>query len=515
MNSNKFHIYAKSIVIALTIFLANQAHSSEIRIDLSNQIKSETSSQVVDASKKAELGMQWLKAANELEIFNFLDLYEFEINSYKYENNSLTVNIRATINPEKSNYIIEKFRFINNFSIRQIQDKRLSINSTDSNPRGYNGLLTRSLSYLVDLSIFNNQVATVLKNDKGDSIASQNISESDLKSLTSNWYNIASNANAKEQNFFESKLIFKISKQDALKIKTIKIEKTKASANEKSLVAIANRWISDLSPISILESLLATNPLASYEIARDSSIVNLLAQYEELRKTADSRTSAPHLALESIFYYITAKFNIADNVFSYLLYQNTKNPAAQAFVADHISEFTVQNFDEITSKRKKFSPHSGVTQTASCEKYVPRNHPFATPNTFLTKNERIVYFMMNKLAMKNDVSVLADPNKSIRVIVGSIETLTNDGGIIGDAGINKNQNPVVYTKTAKSIVINPEKIAAKTVTVRIVGTYENNTKVSFSNRTGGKRTVDAPDISVICMEPLYTDFELMDASLNK
>jgi hypothetical protein len=183
------------------------------------------------------------------------------------------------------------------------------------------------------------------------------------------------------------------------------------------------------------------------------------------------------------------------------------------FFVFHI--FEINKLTQFVDKKKNYKFQYGGASKTGCDAFIPDNYQYNNPSSVFGVNPtKEVNALMSQLGMINDSTVSGAPDGKIRVISGKISALTNDGGIIYNNSQYGDAKPIKYTLTNKSKTINQADIKLDSVLVRIVGTYNQNTKIQLRNNVGGSRNVDAINLDVLCIEPLASDQDLMKILFN-
>jgi hypothetical protein len=233
----------------------------------------------------------------------------------------------------------------------------------------------------------------------------------------------------------------------------------------------------------------------------------MVKEYLQYQKnlTSNGRKSLYIYAL-----YAITKAYVADNVIVFSILQNSTDQLLLGFAIDHSSLFRLEIIAEIIDGKRQFAAKSGETGLDGCARFIPEGYQYSGNNSsFNPVSDNNVNTVLNQMGLLNNTVTLSEPDKKTRVIVGRIESLTGEGGIIRNNGKYQDDQPVVYTRTSKTVVISPEKISVGNTMIRIIGTYDKNSKIKLSNRLGSTRIIDAANISVVCMEPLYNDADLV------
>jgi hypothetical protein len=489
-----------------------QPNGSELKIDLSRQIASEASGLAGVASEKKALGLKWLDASRELDNFKIFNQYDFEIKSFRYAGENLFVSYSARLNKEKARASSEKIKFIQEFAVSILHDKKTSVANHAPNKNNVKDMAKGIAAWSIGGSVGSNSVAIYFLDENGKEVAKQEAPISDIQKLIRNWASLLDNAEP-YGIYIDFESTAKITRQDAAKIKSIKIDNFHKMA-DGTVDSLGRKWATRININPLLASLNSNDPINSYEVARDGMMLELINNFREFipyqrHYTASKDTKTlNHLYLWHA--YAIARAYVADSIVAFSILQNSTDPLLLAFAADHSSMFDIEILASIIDGKRHFSAKSGSSNTNGCENYIPKDYQYAQNGSMSNPSgNNNVNLFLSQMGLLNNTAILGEPDKKTRVIVGAIESLTSDGGIIRNTGKNQDEKPIVYTRSSKSVVINPEKISVGTAMIRIVGTYEKNSKVQLSNRLGGSRIVDAADISVVCMEPLYNDTDLL------
>lgn len=190
------------------------------------------------------------------------------------------------------------------------------------------------------------------------------------------------------------------------------------------------------------------------------------------------------------------------------LVENGKSKNSYAVVNDFITIFSAENINNVADGSYRAKYNSDVE--IGCQQYITKDFKFDNPaKGFGFDGGNEVNAMMNQMGMANNSVVLGSPDQKTRVITGFISSLTENGGIISNGNTMKDANPIQFTKNAKTVVFNPEKVTVGQSLVRIVGTYDQNSKIKLTNGLGGTKIVDAANINVTCIEGMQSSDDMM------
>lgn len=494
------------MAIVASSFLIFNAHSADFKIDLSETISKEASTKIVDGAEKKKITIEIFRLRSLLDEFIVSGkLINPNIESTAYANGSLTIKFKLNLEKTELENLFKILREVPEIDINTLADLKSKIKKVKS--ENFVGVDSNS-SIKIPLSTFvmndvvhignNNTYRITLLSDSGEVIKSSD-------------YNVGS------MNFEAAKFIFadnkeqtvnmNITAQEASKIKSIKI---KRFANSKdTLLGQLFIYESLIKPsqLKLILSSQSSEPELAFDMAREGlllSFKNLVIMQSFLAREKHGFLPNVNLSLGvAIILSRAAEITALQS-----LAENGKFNESYAFINDFVPKLSDNNISDVANQRYQVKYKSDIE--LGCQKYIPKDFKFDNPSkAFGIDSGNEVNSMMNQLGMANNSVVLGSPDRKTRVITGFISSLTENGGIISNGNTMKDANPIQFTKSAKTVVFNPEKVTVGQSLVRIVGTYDQNSKIKLTNGFGGTKIVDAANINVTCIEGMQSSDEMM------
>ena len=491
------------LIIYITfIFFSNYAFSQEFKVDLSNQIKKSVENKVIDASEKKKAGLLFYRLASEIDNLDVNDLLEMKINSVEYLSGRLTVNYSMLMKESASQLIdknINELRKINYESLvnkSATKDQIYEINSKST--EGFIRFLLIKKSRDVE---FYKPTIDVLDSS---GVILTTLTELDENSFEYPRKQLLKKVGISLDTNLENIAVFELSPSIATRIKSLKFEKVES----KSSVGIKVRSTSDeLKKLSqnILSTLNSNNIIEDFQIKREIALRKFISDSQ----TAFSPTKTAGKIYTYHYLHIVQIFNLIDHIVFYSIIETNVDSSILKYEHDDIFKIE-KNVAYVDGKKIYKFQYSNASKTG-CDAFIPDNYQYNNPSSVFGVNPtKEVNALMSQLGMINDSTVSGLPDGKIRVISGKISALTNDGGIIYNNSQYGDAKPIEYTLTNKSKIIKQSDIKLESVLVRIVGTYNQNTKIQLRNNVGGSRNVDAINLDVLCIEPIASDQDLMN-----
>lgn len=502
--SKRYSTFIK--VIFVSIFPISFAHGADFKIDLSETISKEASAKIVDGAEKKKIALEYFRLRSLLHDLIASDKIIIpNIESTAYANGSLTIKFR--LNFEKTE--LEKLYQILGEDPRVDGDKLVDLKSEiiktdskyvleiDSNSNIHIPLPDVLLGEFSEL--VNNTYQIMLLSDSGEIIKSTNYGVSPVR-LVKTKVVLTDNQ--------EHTVKMELPAQEAAKIKSIKIKRI--FFTDDTLLAgklLKYKSLIKSNQSKLLLSSQSSEPMLAFDMAREKlllSVSDVITMWSNLERNKNAYAAQTQVAYQFGLWFSQA----AEIIALQSLAENEKSTKSYAFINDFVSIFSEENLNGIQTGRYRIKYRSDTE--IGCQRYIPKDFKYDNPaKGFGFDGGNEVNAMMNQMGMANNSVVLGSPDQKTRVITGFISSLTENGGIISNGKTMNDANPIQFTKNGKTVVINPEKVTVGKSLIRIVGTYDQNSKIQLTNGLGGTKIVDAANINVSCIEGMQSSDEMM------
>jgi hypothetical protein len=488
------------------IFFSNHALSQEFKVDLSTQIKNSIQNKVIDASEKKKAALLFYKLTSEIDNLNISDLLETRINSVEYVSGKLIIKYSLVIKDsaekliEKNIAELIKINFSSLTNKLATKDQIYEINSKSTKHFVTYLMAKKSRDIQLYVPVINAIDSSGVILTKFNNLDEQSIQYARKTLIDKSEVNIEIKAESQYTDVFE------LSPSIASKIKNFKFELIENDFPEKSKIKSGSDELNK-SSINLLSTLNSKNIIEDFQINREIALGKLLTTAKFFLGDRN-KTYVPN------FVHFIHLIHLVDHIIFYSIIERDMDSSILQYEFEDVFQFDTMS--QYLNGRKKYKFQYSNASKTGCDAFIPDNYQYNNPSSVFGVNPtKEVNALMSQLGMINDSTVSGLPDGKIRVISGKISALTNDGGIIYNNSQYGDAKPIKYTLSNKSKIINQADIKLDSVLVRIVGTYNQNTKIQLRNNVGGSRNVDAVNLDVLCIEPIASDQDLMKILFNR
>ena len=509
-------IYSKFVMAVVTSsFLIFNAYGADFKIDLSEKISNEAKKKIIDGAEKKKVSLELLNNIQAIDSERFIEkVIKLNILSTDYSNGKLIVKYNIKLDSvEATNYLkamgeVAKIDFNKladwnsntGTSYTQNTDKfRPIFLEGDSNSKVNSGNIGYLQMWEFDYSYY---IKFALLTENGESLKTTYIEAPNIFQIRKDGINLAGDN-------LSAEVI--ISAQDAAKIKSIQLKFTTRQGDDNAAKIYSSLEKIKKAREALLLSSQTSEPILSFDIAREKLILSFkdLFYWWNLAKRnegADAKRITAQLLGLMLHNLNLAK--ITEIIVLQTIIETNSFNNSDAIISDLSSMFSIDKLNSVGQGGYKVKYRSDVE--VGCQKYIPKDFKYDNPaKSFGFDGGNEVNSLMNQMGMANNSVVLGNPDQKTRVITGFISSLTENGGIISNGDTMKDANPIQFTKNAKTVVFNPDKVTVGKSLVRIVGTYDQNSKIKLSNGLGGTKIVDAANINATCIEGMQSSDEMM------
>lgn len=511
--NNSYSTIGKAILASsLLVFYA---YGADFKIDLSEKISNEAKKKIIDGAEKKKISLELLNNIKIIDPEVFIDkVIKLNVLSTDYTNGKLIVKYNLKLDPvEAANYLrvigeVSKIDFKNLSDWNSKPGTSYTQNTDNFLPMFLDGDLNSkvnagSIGYLQWWEFdFLYNIKFALLTENGEPLKTTYIEAPYIFQIQKG------NINLTGSNLSAEVII---SAQDAAKIKSIQLRFTTRQGDDnaanlaRSLVKIKK------ARDALLLSPQTSEPILSFDIAREKLLLSFkdlfywwdLAKRNEGADATRITGQISHLMLHNLYIAKIIEISALQTII-----ENNSFNNSEATLSDLSSIFSIDKLNSVGQGGYKVKYRSDAE--VGCQKYISKDFKFDNPaKGFGFDGGNEVNSLMNQMGMANNSVVLGSPDQKIRVITGFISSLTENGGIISNGNTMKDANPIQFTKNAKTVIFNPEKVTVGKSLVRIVGTYDQNSKIKLTNGFGGTKIVDAANINVTCIEGMQSSDEMM------
>jgi hypothetical protein len=494
------------MAVVASSFLIFNAYGADFKIDLSETISKEAGAKIVDGVEKKKIALEIFRLRSLLDEFIVSGkLINPNIESTTYVDGSLAIKFKLNLEKMELEGLFKILREdpeINTVTLGDLKSKIEKVKSenfvgVDSNSSIKIPLSNYFANDVIHIGANNNYRITLLS-ESGEAIKSSDYYISSIVFETNKFIFVDNKEQTVNMN---------ITAQEAAKIKSIKI--IRFGHSKDTLIGQLFKYESLIKPsqLKLILSSQSSEPELAFDLAREElllSFKNLVTMQSFLAKEKDGFLPIVTLSLGVAINLSRA----AEIIALQSLAENKKITDSYAFISDFVPKLSSNNIVDVANGRYRVKYKSGIE--LGCQKYIPKDFKYDNPaKGFGFDGGNEVNSLMNQMGMANNSVVLGSPDQKIRVITGFISSLTENGGIISNGNTMKDANPIQFTKNAKTVIFNPEKVTVDKSLVRIVGTYDQNSKIKLTNGFGGTKVVDAANINVTCIEGMQSSDEMM------
>jgi hypothetical protein len=505
----------KIITYFLVLSLNNIGYSAEaeyFKVDLTNQLKNEASTKVKNGDEKFEIGLKLLKSIRELDNIDPRNMFDYKVISTEHKNNKLIIDYSISIKDD----VLEKYS--SNLPIIKIINKSAILNqySNESSLENINeedhSTIVR-IGYTKIVEIIGNPIGIKLADRNGKVLLHQPTASAVTSKLIDLLINSFANKNPQRITKINLQAEIPITTQDAIRIDRIIFENYPHPDNVNGMKYMKSIKLIRTNLYEMINNF-SKGELISYEIARENlhrSMIAAALQAYNMFSNESKETQSIYFG--TLIGYLE-QADIIDHLVLYKLFKNQNNTETLAFISGYEPIFNNENgiFFKIKNWKNSYTykyPEKYPEEIQKgCKKYLPKNYLYANPaSNFGANYGNEINELMSDIGMVNDTSVLERPDGKIRIITGVVSSLTSNGGIIYSNEEKGNSRPIQYTNNQKTVVLNPINIDKSIV--RIVGTYDRNSKIQLKNSFGATRLVDSANITAICIESIFSENDLL------